>query len=214
MGGLRMKKKMKITRSILEVLWAHRHPVTIITKNALILRDLDLLKSMGTHHLIKVAISVTSLSTALKKILEPRTTAPIGRIRAIRILRENNIPVRVMVAPVIPMITDMEMEKILQAASEAGAAYASYVLIRLPYEVKDLFKEWLAKHFPDRAAHVMSLIRQMHGGKEYDAQFGVRFKGQGVFAKLLTSRFHLACQRYQLNVVPSPPLTTHLFKTK
>ncbi|WP_131780201.1 PA0069 family radical SAM protein [Legionella bozemanae] len=206
--------KLAITRSLLKVLAYHRHPIIIITKNALIERDLDILSDMAKHNLIKVAISITSLSTDLKRIMEPRTTAPSSRLRVIKHLTENKIPTRVMVAPIIPMINDIEMEKILQAAAHAGAKHASYVLIRLPHEVKELFKEWLSEHFPQRAEHVMSLIRQMRGGKEYDARFGVRMHGEGEYANLLKTRFLLACKRFRLNVEPEPHLEINKFCKK
>lgn len=206
--------KLKITRSLLEVLNDYQHPAIIITKNALIERDLDILISMAQSNLIKVAVSVTTLSSQLKRIMEPRTSIPSARLKVINRLSANNIPVRVMVAPIIPMINDVEMEKILLAASQAGASHASYVLIRLPYEVKDLFKEWLITHFPHRAEHIMSLIRQMRGGKEYDAQFGTRMRGEGEYANLLTTRFRLACKRFNLNSNPSPELDLTKFRKK
>lgn len=206
--------QFNITRSLLEVLAKHHHPVILITKNSLIERDLDILSSMAQFNLVKVAVSITSLSTELKRIMEPRTTAPSGRIRMIKNLTDCNIPVRVMVAPIIPMINDVDLEKILQSAADAGAKYASYVLIRLPHEVKDLFKEWLAKHFPQRAEHVMSIIRQMRGGKEYDAQFGTRMRGEGEYATLLKNRFHIACKRFHLNTEPEPILDLNKFVKK
>lgn len=208
------ESKLTITRRILEVLLAHRHPVVIITKNAMIERDLDLLSEMARLNLVKVAVSVTSLSPQLKHIMEPRTSAPSGRLRAIRQLTERGIPVQAMVAPVIPMINDMELEQILNAVSDAGARYASYVLVRLPYEVKILFREWLTEHFPDRADHVMSLINQMRGGKDYDATFGKRMRGEGEYAKLLQTRFRLACKRYQLNCQPASELALHHFRKR
>ncbi|WED44443.1 PA0069 family radical SAM protein [Legionella cardiaca] len=206
------ESKLKITRSILEVLREHQHPVIIITKNSLIERDSDILADMAKDNLIRVAVSITSLSSKLKYIMEPRTSAPSARIRMVKHLSAMNIPVRVMVAPVIPMINDVEIEKILQAASDAGAQHASYVLIRLPHEVKTLFKEWLATHFPQRAEHIMSLIRQMRGGKEYDSTFGTRMRGEGEFANLIETRFRLACKRFQLNVKPASELATQKFK--
>ncbi|KTD23469.1 Radical SAM superfamily [Legionella lansingensis] len=206
------ESKLKITRSILEVLQEHRHPVVIITKNSLIERDIDILAEMAKDNLVKAAVSITSLSRELKYIMEPRTSAPCARLRAVKHLSQNAIPVRVMVAPIIPMINDVEMEKIMQAASEAGATYASYVLIRLPYEVKDLFKEWLAKHFPQRAEHIMSLIRQMRGGKDYDSTFGKRMRGEGEFANLIETRFKLACKRFNLNTKPSSELSVEKFR--
>ncbi|KTD46960.1 Radical SAM superfamily protein [Legionella rubrilucens] len=208
------ESKLTITRRILEVLLLHRHPVAIITKNAMIERDLDLLSEMARLNLVKVAVSVTSLSPQLKHIMEPRTSAPSGRLRAIRQLTEHGIPVRAMVAPVIPMINDMELEQILKAVKDAGALHASYVLVRLPYEVKTLFREWLTKHFPDRAGHVMSLINQMRGGKDYDATFGKRMRGEGEYANLLETRFRLACKRYQLNAEPAPQLALHHFRKR
>lgn len=204
--------KLKVSRSILEVLNRHRHPVGIITKSSLIERDLDILSDLAKHNLVRVAVSITTLSTPLKQILEPRASAPKARLRVIKNLSAAGIPVTVMAAPMIPMINDMELEKILEAARTAGAINAGYTFIRLPYEVKDLFKEWLAKHFPDRAEHVMSLIRQMRGGKEYDATFGQRMVGKGEFATLLATRFQLACKRFKLNVTRSRPLDTELFE--
>ncbi|QMT59873.1 PA0069 family radical SAM protein [Legionella sp. PC997] len=206
--------KLAITRSLLNVLAVHRHPVIIITKNALIERDLDILSSMAAQNLVRVAVSITSLSKDLKRIMEPRTTAPAGRIRIIKHLTDHGIPSRVMIAPIIPMINDMELEKIMKAAAESGAKHASYVLIRLPYEVKELFKEWLTKHFPERAEHVMSLIRQMRGGKEYDSRFGIRMRGEGEYANLLKTRFHLACKKFHLNIEPSPDLEISKFCKK
>ena len=207
-----VENKLKVTRSILEVFHRCQHPVAVITKSSMILRDIDLLADMAKRRLAKVAVSVTTLSNELKQILEPRTSAPRARLNTIRELTAAGIPVRVMAAPMIPMINDAELEKILSLASSAGATQASYTFIRLPYEVKDLFKEWLAKHFPERAERVMSLIRQMRGGKEYDATFGKRMRGEGEFADLLENRFNLACKRYKLNCQPSSILDTKSFK--
>lgn len=163
----------------------YKHPVSIITKNSLIERDIDLLAAMAKDNLVSVAISITTLSKELKRIMEPRTSMPTARLRAIKQLTEHGIPVRVLVAPVIPMINDVELEKILEAANHAGAQHANYVLLRLPHEVKDLFREWLDEHYPQRASHIMSLIQQMRGGKDYDATFGKRMSGEGIFANLL-----------------------------
>lgn len=209
-----VEKKLNLTRKILEVLNSYNHPVVIVTKSSLIERDLDLLSDMAKKNIVKVAVSLTTLSNKLKLIMEPRSSGPKGRLRAIEKLSLNKIPIRVMTAPIIPMINDMELEKLLRAASEAGARYASYVLIRLPHEVKDLFREWLTVHFPDRAEHVMSIIRQMRGGKEYDASFGSRMRGEGVFATMLEKRFRLACRRFRLNDLPSLPLEINLFKKR
>lgn len=205
------ESKLNVTRNILTVLLKHKHPVTIITKNSLIERDLDLLIPLAKLNLVSVAISVTTLDINLKRILEPRTSSPQARIRTIKKLVESGIPTRVMAAPMIPMINDRELEAILKRASTAGAKHASYVLVRLPHEVKQLFREWLVTHYPDRANHVMSLIQQMRGGKDYDSTFGKRMRGEGEFATLLSHRFKLACQRFKINQEPSVPLATHHF---
>lgn len=205
------ESKLKITRQILEVMNRYNHPVIIITKGRLIERDLDILEQMAAKRLVKVAVSLTTLSNDLKQKLEPRTATPRARLRVIKNLTAINVPVTVMAAPMIPMINDMELEKILHAASEAGALYAGFVLVRLPYEVKDIFKEWLKLHFPDRAEHVMSVIKQMRGGKEYDSTFGKRMRGEGEFAELLATRFNLACKRFKLNVAQSLELDTTSF---
>jgi DNA repair photolyase len=193
------EKDLKITRSLLEVLNRYNHPVAIITKGSMIERDIDILTDMAKRRLTRVAVSVTTLSNSLKLILEPRTSGPRARLRVIKRLNDAGICVTVMAAPMIPMINDMELENILKLASQAGATYAGYVLVRLPHEVKDLFKEWLTTHFPERAGHVMSLIKQMRGGKEYDATFGKRMRGEGNFAELLNTRFRLACKKFKLN---------------
>ena len=190
-----LEKRLGITRSILGVLARCRHPVTLITKSALILRDIDLLSDLARDRLVSVMLSVTTLTNDIKRTLEPRTASPEARLRVIAQLAAAGIPVGVMVAPVIPAITDHEMEAILTAARGAGARCASYVLLRLPHEVKVLFREWLAEHYPDRAGHVMSLINQSRGGKDYDAQFGVRMRGTGPFADLLQTRFALASRK-------------------
>src|SRR5579862_2362666 len=208
------EKKLQITRSLLEIANKYQHPIAIISKSSLIERDLDLLHSLAQNHLVKVAITITTLSVELKKILEPRASAPQARLRMMRKLTSLNIPVTVMAAPMIPMINDMELERILESAKNAGANYAGYTLIRLPYEVKDLFKEWLKTHYPQRMEHVMSLIKQMRGGKEYDATFGKRMRGEGEFARLLAVRFKLACKRFKLNSMPSIELARHLFKKR
>jgi DNA repair photolyase len=187
-----LEKRLEITRGILGVLARCRHPVTIVTKSALVLRDLDLLADLARDGLVEVMLSITSLSNDIKRTLEPRAASPEARLRVIRQLAQAGIPVGVLVAPVIPAITDHELEDILAAAREAGAGSAGYVLLRLPHEVKVLFREWLAEHYPDRAKHVMSLINQTRGGKDYDATFGRRMSGTGAYAELLRSRFELA----------------------
>jgi DNA repair photolyase len=187
-----LEKRLQITRDILAVLTRCRHPVTIVTKSALIIRDLDLLTDLAKDKLVSVMVSVTSLTNDIKRTLEPRTASPQARLRVIQQLSEAGVPVGVLVAPVIPAITDHEMEDIMAAAKEAGASRAGYVLLRLPHELKIIFRDWLALHYPDRAKHVMSLINQSRGGKDYDSEFGTRMRGTGPYAELLRTRFDLA----------------------
>src|SRR6516225_7270473 len=207
-----VERRMNVTRSILEVLARTRHPVSVITKHALVLRDLDLLTDLARDGLASVAVSVTTLDKELKRTMEPRAASPQARLRALAELSAAGIPTAVMVAPVIPALTDHELESILAAAAEAGVRHAGYVLLRLPYEIKDLFREWLAEHYPDRAAHVMSLIRDMRGGRDYDPRFGTRMRGTGPYAQLLSNRFRLASLRLKLNFEPRPQLDTTLFR--
>jgi DNA repair photolyase len=187
-----LEKRLQVTRGILAVLTRCRHPVTIVTKGALIIRDLDLLADLAKDKLVSVMVSVTSLTNDIKRTLEPRTASPQARLRVIQQLSEAGVPVGVLVAPVIPAITDHEIEDIMAAAKEAGATRAGYVLLRLPHELKIIFREWLAQHYPDRAKHVMSLINQSRGGKDYDSEFGTRMRGTGPYAELLRTRFDLA----------------------
>jgi len=203
-----LEKRLQVTRGILAVLTRCRHPVTIVTKSALIVRDLDLLADLAKDKLVSVMVSVTSLTNDIKRTLEPRTASPQARLRVIEQLTEAGVPVGVLVAPVIPAITDHEIEDIMAAAKEAGASRAGYVLLRLPHELKIIFREWLAEHYPDRAKHVMSLINQSRGGKDYDSAFGTRMRGTGPYAELLRTRFELAKrklgfadadERYELN---------------
>jgi DNA repair photolyase len=193
-----LEKELRVTRSIVEVLERTRHPVSFITKGTLILRDLDLLRSLAADHLVHVFVSVTTLDAELKRVMEPRTASPQARLRVIRELVAAGIPTGVMVAPMIPMINDSEMELILEAIADAGAIQAGYVLLRLPHELKELFRQWLDEHFPDRAEHVMSLIRAARGGRENDPRFGARMIGTGAWAQLLRDRFALACKRHGL----------------
>lgn len=190
-----LEKRLEVTRGILAVLARCRHPLTIVTKSALVVRDLDVLAQLARDRLVSVMLSITSLDNDIKRTLEPRTASPQARLRVIEQLSGAGIPVGVMVAPVIPAITDHELEDILGAARAAGASCASYVLLRLPHEVKDLFRQWLAEHYPDRAKHVMSLINQARGGKDYDATFGTRMRGTGAYAELLRHRFDLAVRK-------------------
>ena len=205
-----IERRYGITRSVLEVLAETRHPVSLITKNALVERDLDMLAPMARDGLVTVYFSITTLDNHLASKMEPRASAPHRKLKAMRTLRDAGVPVGVMVAPVIPAITDPEMETILESARDAGAGAAGYVLLRLPHELKELFRDWLSQRFPERATHVMSLIRQMHGGKDYDAAFGKRMRGEGPFAQLLQRRFALAYTR--LGFGRLPPLRCDLFQ--
>jgi DNA repair photolyase len=198
-GWQPVERRLKVTRGVLAVLAECRHPVTIVTKSALVVRDLDLLQDLARDRLVSVMVSITSLDNDIKRTLEPRTASPQARLKVIEQLSTAGVPVGVLVAPVIPSLTDHEMEHILDAAKAAGASSAGYVLLRLPHEVKDLFREWLAEHYPDRAKHVMSLINQSRGGKDYQAEFGTRMVGTGVFAQLLRKRFEVAKRKFGLN---------------
>jgi DNA repair photolyase len=206
-----VERRMLVTRSILAVLARTRHPVTVVTKSALVLRDLDLLAELAGQGLASVAVSVTTLDAELKRRLEPRTASPQARLRTLKELSAAGVPSGVLVAPVIPALTDHEMEGILAAAAQAGVRWAGYVLLRLPYEIKDLFAEWLAEHYPQRAEHIMSLIRAMRGGRDNDPRFGSRMRGTGPYAVLLRNRFRIACQRLNLNSAARDTLNTALF---
>jgi DNA repair photolyase len=206
-----LEKKMRITRSILEVLRDFRHPFGIVTKSPLILRDIDILAPMAAEGLAKVALSVTTLDRRLARQMEPRAGTPARRLQAIKGLADAGIPTGVMFAPVIPALNDEEMEAVLSAAREAGARTAGYVLLRLPLEIKDLFREWLDASVPDRAKHVMSLVRQMRGGKDYDSQWHTRMKGTGPYAEMIARRFQMAAKRFGLNQ-DSRPLLLNKFK--
>ncbi|MDE1901240.1 MAG: PA0069 family radical SAM protein [Alphaproteobacteria bacterium] len=191
-----VERDLKLTRAIIEILAEARHPVAIITKSALVARDIDILAPMAEQGLVRVNISVTTLDPTLARAMEPRAAAPYKRLETIAALAKAGIPVHVMTAPMIPGLNDMEMERIMQAAREAGAAGAHYNVVRLPYELKHLFEEWLRAHYPDRAERVLSLIRQTRGGKLYDAGFSQRMVGQGPYADLIAQRFDLALKRY------------------
>ncbi len=191
-----IERRYRITRTILEVLAEHKHPCTIITKSALIERDLDLLVPMARANLVHAFVSVTSLDNRLASTLEPRASAPHRRLQAVAALNEAGVPCGVMVAPIIPMVTDRYLEQIIERAAAAGAKGAGYTILRLPYELKALFREWLALNVPERAEHVMSLIRQMRGGRDNDPRFGSRMRGEGEFAELIRQRFALACRRH------------------
>lgn len=194
-----IERQYRITRSLLELMLEYRHPVSLLTKSSLIERDLDILSELARLRLVNVMISITSLEADIKRTLEPRTAAPAARLRVMHALHEAGVPVGVMVAPVIPVITDPELEHILAAAQQRGAEQAGYVLLRLPWEVRDLFRQWLSAHYPLKARHVMSIIQQSRGGRDYDSTWGLRGRGTGPFADLLAQRFRLACQRLGLN---------------
>jgi DNA repair photolyase len=190
-----IERRYKITRQMLEVMLEHKHPVTMVTKNALIERDLDLLVELAKQDLVYAFVSVTSLDNKLASKLEPRASAPHRRLAAIKKLSDAGVPCGVLVAPIIPMITDRWLEQIVEQAAQVGARMAGYTVLRLPYELKQLVKEWLEIHFPERAEHVMSLIRQMRGGRENDARFGSRMRGEGEFAELIRQRFQMAARK-------------------
>ncbi|MFS8116097.1 PA0069 family radical SAM protein [Rhizobium jaguaris] len=193
-----IEKEWRIMRQILEVLNKANHPVAIVTKSALIMRDIDILKEMAAKSLVRVGISVTTLDRKLARTMEPRAATPQRRLEAIRALSEAGIQTAVMVAPIIPALNDHEIERILDAGKAAGAMEASYVILRLPLEVSPLFRDWLLQNYPDRYRHVMSLIRSMRGGKDYDAEFGKRMKGAGPYAWQISRRFEMATKRLEL----------------
>lgn len=196
-----------ITRSILQVLSDCNHPVSIVTKSALVTRDIDILADMAQRRLVSVLLSVTTLDRDLARTLEPRAPTPFRRLAAVEALADAGVPVGVLTAPIIPAINDHEIEAILRRAADAGAASAAYVLLRLPLEIKHLFAEWLRCHFPERAGRVMSLIRQTHGGALYKADFGTRMRGSGAYADMVRKRHRLACER--LGLVASRAATVH-----
>ena len=206
-----VERRMGVTRSILEVLARTRHPVTVITKHALVLRDLDLLSELAQQGLASVGVSITTQDGELKRILEPRAASPQARLRVLSSLHAVGVPCGVLVAPVIPALTDHELEGILAAAAQAGASWAGYVLLRLPYEIKDLFRQWLEEHFPQRSNHVMSVIRDMRGGRDNDPRFGSRMRGTGPYAELLRQRFRIAVKRLDLNRRGREGFSTALF---
>lgn len=194
-----IEKQYRIMREILEVLEARGHPVGIVTKSALVTRDIDILSRMAERGLAKVALSVTTLDRMLARTMEPRASTPTKRLEAIRQLSDAGIPASVMVAPIIPGLTDPEMERILDSARAAGAREAGYVILRLPLEVSPIFKDWLLRHYPDRYRHVMSLVRSMRDGKDYDSEWGKRMKGAGPYAWQIGRRFEITAKRLGLN---------------
>lgn len=204
------ERQHKLTRQILEVLLETRHPATITTKSALVVRDLDILKPMAELGLVRVGISITSMDHKLSRKMEPRASTPEKRLEALRLLSEAGVPTGVMVAPIIPAINDMELERIVDAAAAQGVKSAHAIMVRLPDEVRDIFREWLLRHYPDRVRHVMSLVRDVRGGKDNDPNFGSRFVGEGPFAVLMQQRLEKARERYGLTE-KLPPLRTDLF---
>jgi DNA repair photolyase len=205
-----IERELRVMRGILELLLELRHPLTIVTKGGLILRDVDLLAKLARDDLVAVMVSVTTLDDELKRRLEPRTAGPKLRLRIVRELAQLGVPVGVLVAPVIPGLNEHEIERILELSAEAGARSAGYVLLRLPHELKELFEEWLTEHYPDRKAHVLSLIRQMRGGALYESGFHARQRGHGPFAALVRDRFERARRAYGLD--REATLNTALFR--
>ncbi|MDZ7804571.1 PA0069 family radical SAM protein [Thiohalophilus sp.] len=194
-----VEREMKITRAILEVLKSHHHPVAIITKSALVERDIDLLTPMAEARLVRVFVSVTTLDRDLGRRLEPRAAAPQRRLETVRRLHQAGIPVGVLMAPIIPVLNDNEIEQLLGECAAAGAESAGYVILRLPHEIKDLFVQWLQEHYPLKAEHVMNRIRDLRGGQAYRSEFGERMRGSGQYADLIAKRFALACKKHSLN---------------
>ncbi|MEL6619213.1 MAG: PA0069 family radical SAM protein [Pseudomonadota bacterium] len=205
-----IEKTHGIMRACLEVLADCGHPVAIVTKGTLIERDIDILSAMARRGLVRVGISVTTLDPVLSRRMEPRVPLPARRLQTIRRLSEAGVPVRVMASPMIPALTDPELEAILAEGKAAGARTASWIMLRLPREVSPLWQEWLAEHYPDRAARVMARLREMHGGQDYDARWGHRMRGEGVYAEMVAHRFAVAMKRLGLKS-EAPPMRTDLF---
>ena len=206
------EKQLRSTRALLEIMLETRHPVGLVTKSALVERDLDLLSELARLGLTHVFLSITTLDDELKRRMEPRTASPRRRLATIKRLTQAGVPAGVMFAPVIPALNDHELEAVLEASAEAGALWAGYTVLRLPNEVRPLFKDWLAEQYPLRAEHVMSRVRQIRGGRENDSSFGRRMRGQGQYAHLLRQRFDRACRRHGLNRGRRPQLKTTLFR--
>lgn len=206
------EREFGTTREVLEVLRAHRHPVTIVTKGALILRDLDLLSGLACQRLVSVHVSVTTLDDDLKRVLEPRAASPAARLRVIRELADAGVPVGMLLAPMIPALNDHELERLLEAGRGAGAGRAGFILLRLPRELATLFEEWLRQHFPARADRVLNLLRDLRGGRLNDPRFGHRMRGEGPYAELLSARFDVACRRLGLLTGRGQGLDTAAFR--
>ena len=206
-----IEKEHQIMRGLLQVLSDVNHPVAIVTKGSLIERDIDLLSDMAKRGLVRVGISVTTLDARLSRLMEPRVPSPARRLQMIRRLSEAGIPVRVMASPLIPALTDPELEAILKAGRDAGARSASWIMLRLPHEVSPLVQDWLAQHYPDRAGRIMARLREMHGGKDYDANWHTRMRGEGPYAQIIAQRFDLAVKKLGLATL-SPPMRCDLFR--
>jgi DNA repair photolyase len=204
-----IERRYQIMRRILEVLERAGHPVGIVTKSALVLRDLDILARMAKRDLVKVALSVTTLDPKLARTMEPRAATPPRRLEALRQLVRAGVPASTLVAPVIPALNDAEIERILEAVAETGVRHAGYVLLRLPLEVRDLFREWLMANFPDRYRHVFKLVRDMRSGKDYDSSWGQRMTGNGPLAWMIGRRFEVACERLGFNKTKVGTTTAH-----
>ncbi|ABM51374.1 PA0069 family radical SAM protein [Burkholderia pseudomallei] len=194
-----VERERRITRQVIQVMHDHGQPFAAITKSSLIERDLDLLAPMAERRQVMAAVTITTLDPELARALEPRAATPSRRLRTIRALRDAGVPVGVSIAPMIPFVTEPDLERVLEACADAGATHASYIVLRLPWEVAPLFTEWLAAHFPDRAERVMARVRDMRGGKDYDADFSRRMKGEGMWAELFKQRFRMAVKRCGLN---------------
>lgn len=208
-----VERKLNISRQLLEVFHEYKHPVTIVTKSAMIERDIDILGELAQRNLVSVAMSVTTLDRELCRKLEPRATAPQRRLQAISRLTSSGIPVSLLFAPVIPMLNDNEAEAILGASYDAGVRSAAYVMLRLPHELKELFQEWLHAHYPTRAKRIMNIVREMRGGREYDAGFGTRQTGTGNYAELFARRFRLKCNKLGMNETKATLDTSQFTRT-
>ena len=207
-----IEREIGLTRELLTILSEHNHPVSLLTKSALIQKYTDLIAPMAEKGLCRVGISITTLDRKLARTMEPRAATPPKRLETVRVLSEAGIPVTVMNAPIIPALNDAEIEAVLDASAEAGAVNAGYVMLRLPYELKDLFHEWLAEHYPDRAARVINILREMRGGKDYDAKWFERRRAKGAYANIIAKRFANAARRAGLNMRQRAPLRTDLFR--
>lgn len=206
-----VERTERLTRQLLQILSDHNHPVSLLTKSALVQRDIDLLAPMAEKGIARVGLSITTLDRTLARKMEPRAATPMRRLETVRALSQAGIPVTVMTAPIIPGLNDQEIETLLEAAFEHGATSAGFVVLRLPFEIKDLFHEWLVQHVPDRAARVINLVREMRGGKDYDAKWFERGRGKGPMAELIAQRFRKAAARFGLDQ-PRQPLRTDLFR--